>query len=91
MTEMPEITPGEARLLEELAELYESDPEGYQALIRDLGTDASGAEDDPARSHGEFILGVTQDAERQRRERDKALLSAIFTAARDQDQEGGQE
>ena len=43
------------------------------------------------RAHGEHIARITEDPERDRREQDRALLTAIFTAARDQDQEGGQE
>ena len=35
----PEITEAEARILEDLAEMRESHPEGYEALIGDLGTD----------------------------------------------------
>ncbi len=75
--QMPEITEEEARILEELAELEESDPEGYEALIADFGTDEPEA--DPARAHAEQLLQIF-DANNQ--EQDKELAELLGRAFR---------
>jgi hypothetical protein len=74
--QMPEITEEEARILEELAELEESDPAGYQALIEDLGEEDKDA---LARAHGEQLLQIF-DARFQ--ERDKDLIELLNHAYR---------
>ena len=72
-----EITQEEARILEDLAEMRESDPEGYEALIGDLGADASGAEEDPARAHAEQLLEMLSAGNQ---ERDKQLFEVLNAA-----------
>jgi hypothetical protein len=83
--EMPEITPEEAQILEELAEMHTEDPEGFEALIGD--TETGVLEDDPARAHAEQLLQIF-DARHQ--ERDKELLELLNDAYRAKAEEGNQ-
>ena len=60
----PEITEAEARLLDELADLHESDPAGYRALVE--GASVRGeAEVDPEKAHAEWILEALADKRQQ--------------------------
>ncbi len=62
----PRLTAEEAKILNELAEMRTSDPEGYAAVMQDT---ARGAQDaDPARAHGEWLLGRLADDDWQRGE-----------------------
>ena len=45
---------GVADVLEEMVEMRESDPQGYEAMLQDLRSGDEGA--DPARAHGQAIL-----------------------------------
>ena len=67
----PEMTEEEARILEDLAEMRESDPEGFAALVGDLGDDEPEA--DPARAHAEWLLQIF-DARASERDRELGEL-----------------
>jgi hypothetical protein len=79
--QMPEITDEDARVLEELVELAETDPEGYQALIGDLG-----GQDDPARAHAEELLQMLTTRSNEERQFTE-LLNAAY---RQRAEEGNQ-
>jgi hypothetical protein len=69
-----DLTSEEIEALEELADLAERDPQGYQALIEDLGD-----EDEAERQeHGEALLGMVQSAAQHREEQDRELLARLF-------------
>jgi hypothetical protein len=72
----PEITEEEARILEDLAQMHTEDPEGFAALIGDLGTDEP--QEDPALRHAEQLLEIF-DARASERDRELGeLLNRAF-------------
>ena len=50
------MTEAEARILEDLAEMRETDRIGYQAILQDLADGEP--ETDPAHAHAEELLGI---------------------------------
>ena len=70
-----EFTSEELQALEDLAEMRESDPEGFAALVGDLGDDEP--EEDPARAHAEQLLEMLSAGNQ---ERDKQLFEVLNRA-----------
>jgi len=59
--QMPEITEAEARVLDELVDLRESDPEGYRALVDE-------ASPDPEKAHADWLLETLSGASKRQQE-----------------------
>jgi hypothetical protein len=68
-----DLTSEEIEALEELAELAETDPEGYQALIEDLGDEDEAEQQE----QGETLLGLIENADQRRQEQDRELLDRL--------------
>ena len=82
------MTEEEARILEDLAEMRESDPEGFAALVGDLGDDEP--EEDPARAHAEWLLEIF-DARASERDRELGeLLNRAYQQQRASEAEDDQ-
>jgi hypothetical protein len=87
--QMPEITAEEARVLEELDQLRQDDPEGYAAMIGDLepseATDPATAS--PRLAHAEEILGMLDAGMQGRDEQLADLFNAAWRQAAEADNE----
>ncbi len=62
--QMPEITEEETRILEELAQMRENDPEGYEALVGDRGPES----EDPALAHAEWLAEAIAKSSEQNKQ-----------------------
>jgi len=85
--QMPEITEAEVRVLDELAEMRESDPEGYAAVLEDLTTGEVEASPDPEKAHAEWILETLSGARRQQEGPVIDLLNQAWASEAEADQQ----
>jgi len=69
--EPQDFTPEEIEVLEELADLSESDPALYESIVSEGVAEAEGQE------HSEALLGLLQNATEHRQEQDRELLDLL--------------
>jgi hypothetical protein len=67
-----DLTSEEIEALEELAELAETDPEGYRQAVSEARAQVEHQE------HAEGLLGMFESAAQRRQEQDRELLGRLF-------------
>ncbi len=68
----PELTDEDAQVLEELAELQESDPALYAEIVRE------GFQEAESQEHGQAVVEIINASQEHRQAEDRKLLGHLF-------------